>query len=96
VAHRIKKAAPGQSADAVLRIVAGHPDQSALLQRMASRYEPLQMPPLGTELVDTEAVTVMRRWISELMEELGVTTRLQLGAALVRSDIFAPEPASLT
>ena len=26
----------------------------------------------------------VRRWISELMDELGVTTRLQLGAALVR------------
>jgi DNA-binding CsgD family transcriptional regulator len=31
-------------------------------------------------------VRSVRRWISELMEELGVTTRLQLGAALVRSD----------
>ena len=41
-------------------------------------------------------VRSVRRWISELMEELGVTTRLQLGAALVRSDIFAPEPATLT
>lgn len=31
-------------------------------------------------------VRSVRRWIAELMEELGVTTRLQLGAALVRSD----------
>jgi hypothetical protein len=30
----------------------------------------------------------VRRWISELMDELGVTTRLQLGAALVRSHAF--------
>jgi DNA-binding CsgD family transcriptional regulator len=30
-------------------------------------------------------VRSVRRWISELMDELGVTTRLQLGAALVRS-----------
>ena len=29
-------------------------------------------------------VRSVRRWISELMDELGVTTRLQLGAALVR------------
>ena len=28
----------------------------------------------------------VRRWIAELMDELGVTTRLQLGAALVRAD----------
>jgi sugar-specific transcriptional regulator TrmB/DNA-binding CsgD family transcriptional regulator len=31
-------------------------------------------------------VRSVRRWISELMDELGVTTRLQLGAALVRSE----------
>jgi len=31
-------------------------------------------------------VRSVRRWISELMDELGVTTRLQLGAALVRFD----------
>jgi sugar-specific transcriptional regulator TrmB len=31
-------------------------------------------------------VRSVRRWISELMDELGVATRLQLGAALVRSD----------
>jgi DNA-binding NarL/FixJ family response regulator len=29
-------------------------------------------------------VRSVRRWIAELMDELGVTTRLQLGAALVR------------
>jgi sugar-specific transcriptional regulator TrmB/DNA-binding CsgD family transcriptional regulator len=31
-------------------------------------------------------VRSVRRWISDLMDELGVSTRLQLGAALVRSD----------
>jgi DNA-binding CsgD family transcriptional regulator len=36
-------------------------------------------------------VRSVRRWISELMDELGVTTRLQLGAALVRSDGFRGE-----
>jgi sugar-specific transcriptional regulator TrmB/DNA-binding CsgD family transcriptional regulator len=36
-------------------------------------------------------VRSVRRWISELMDELGVTTRLQLGAALVRSDSFRGE-----
>jgi sugar-specific transcriptional regulator TrmB/DNA-binding CsgD family transcriptional regulator len=35
-------------------------------------------------------VRSVRRWISELMDELGVTTRLQLGAALVRSDHLRP------
>ena len=33
-------------------------------------------------------VRSVRRWISELMDELGVTTRLQLGAALVRADVL--------
>jgi len=33
-------------------------------------------------------VRSVRRWIAELMDELGVTTRLQLGAALVRSDLL--------
>jgi sugar-specific transcriptional regulator TrmB len=31
-------------------------------------------------------VRSVRRWISDLMDEMGVSTRLQLGAALVRSD----------
>jgi hypothetical protein len=31
-------------------------------------------------------VRSVRRWISELMDQLGVTTRLQLGAALVRAE----------
>ncbi len=33
-------------------------------------------------------VRSVRRWIAELMDELGVTTRLQLGAALVRAEHF--------
>ena len=35
-------------------------------------------------------VRSVRRWIAELMDELGVTTRLQLGAALVRANGCAP------
>ena len=35
-------------------------------------------------------VRSVRRWISELMDELGVTTRLQLGAALVRARQIHP------
>ena len=66
VGHPIKKRAPGQSPDAVLRVEARHPQGSALLERMASRYPPLQMPPLGTELVDKDAVALIYRWISGL------------------------------
>jgi hypothetical protein len=50
----------------VLRVEPRHPETSALLERMASRYPALQMPPLGSELVDQDAVTLLYRWISEL------------------------------
>ena len=36
------------------------------MQRVSSRYAALQMPPLGTELVDDEAVALLRRWIAEV------------------------------
>lgn len=68
IGQPIKKPAPGQGPDAVLRIEPRHPDRSGLTQRMGSRYPALQMPPLGTELVDTEAVSVIHRWITETDE----------------------------
>ena len=39
-------------------------------------------------------VRSVRRWIAELMDELGVRTRLQLGAALVRSDVYGSDLSS--
>jgi hypothetical protein len=53
------------SEDAVLRIERGHPERSGLLQRIASRYPALQMPPLGTELIDEDAVALLRSWVAE-------------------------------
>jgi hypothetical protein len=50
----------------VLRVEPRHPEASALLDRMASRYPALQMPPLGTELVDQDAIALIHRWISDL------------------------------
>lgn len=47
------------------RVCAGNPDQSVVLARMASRNPVMQMPPLGTRLVDDEAVALIRRWIAE-------------------------------
>ena len=64
IGHRIRKAAPGQSPEALLRIEPGSPERSALLQRMSSRSRALQMPPLGTELVDEGAVLMIREWIA--------------------------------
>jgi hypothetical protein len=66
VGQPIRKPAPGQSPDAALRIKPGDPDRSGLVQRIDSRYSALQMPPLGTELVDKEAVALIRRWVLEL------------------------------
>ena len=49
----------------VERVCAGHPEKSVVVARMASRYPLLQMPPLGSQLVDEEAVALIKRWISE-------------------------------
>jgi hypothetical protein len=41
----------------------GAPAASALLQRMSSRSAAAQMPPLATQLVDEQAVALVRQWI---------------------------------
>jgi hypothetical protein len=61
-----RKLAPGQPAEAVLRIAAGDPGRSGLLHRMSSREASLQMPPLGTGLADGQAIALVRRWIAGL------------------------------
>jgi cytochrome c553 len=68
---------PGLSPEALVRIAPGQPDHSGLLARMASRSPALQMPPLGTALVDEAAVALLQRWISELPEAgpIHITTR---------------------
>ena len=47
------------------RIMAGQPDRSVLALRMASRNPVAAMPPLGSRIVDDEAVALIRRWIAE-------------------------------
>jgi hypothetical protein len=53
-----------------VRIVPGDPDASALLYRMESRDSESsvgeQMPPLASELVDSEAVAAVRAWIGAM------------------------------
>ena len=75
----MKDPAPGQSPDAVLRIEPGHPERSALVQRIASRWAALQMPPLGTELVDGEAVALIGRWIADMDDAEAQTRREERG-----------------
>jgi len=43
----------------------GDPSSSAILARMASRNPVYQMPPLGSKVVDEEAVELISRWIGE-------------------------------
>ncbi len=56
--------APGAAGDP--RLSPGVPDQSTLIHRMASRRPAAQMPPLGSALVDQEAVARLRRWVADL------------------------------
>lgn len=46
-----------------LRIVPGHPEQSAVYVRAHSRVPSLAMPPLATHVIDEEALATLSRWI---------------------------------
>jgi hypothetical protein len=47
------------------RLAAGRPEASLVLQRMSRRDPISQMPPLGSQVVDREAVALVERWIRE-------------------------------
>jgi hypothetical protein len=55
---------PGESAS--LRLDPADPGHSTLLHRMASRRPASQMPPLGSSLVDQDALTHLHRWVADL------------------------------
>jgi hypothetical protein len=57
--YALPGAAPGES----VWIAPGAPGSSAVVQRMGSRHPAVQMPPLGTKLVDEEALAIVRDWI---------------------------------
>jgi hypothetical protein len=59
--YRVAAAAPGES----VWIHPGAPSLSAVIERMASRSPIARMPPLATEVVDEEAVSLLTRWIAE-------------------------------
>lgn len=61
----LKSPPPGLAPGTLARVEPGRPDLSAIPQRMATRWPVLQMPPLGTALVDAEAVDLINRWIAE-------------------------------
>lgn len=56
---------PGAGGDSSRRIAPGLPDSSAIVYRMSSRRPVSQMPPLGTSVVDTQALELIRAWIAE-------------------------------
>jgi hypothetical protein len=51
-------------ADASERVAQGRPERSTLAFRMRRRDRVSQMPPLGTQLVDDEAVGLVEHWIA--------------------------------
>jgi hypothetical protein len=56
--------APGLNHDA--RVIApGRPEASTLLWRMRSTNPQTQMPPLGVQALDREALALLERWITE-------------------------------
>jgi hypothetical protein len=59
-----------------LRIAAGHPERSVLIARMSSRTAVLQMPPLGTHIVDEEAVALLDSWIRNDLHPRGAAIAL--------------------
>jgi hypothetical protein len=68
---------PGEADGLSERVRPGEPDRSAVAVRMASRAAAAQMPPLGTQLVDEEAVRVIRRWIAEDLAPRGAVVAHQ-------------------
>ncbi len=57
---------PGLSPEAgALRVAPGAPESSVLLARIRSRSPSVQMPPLGTQVVDERAARLIETWIRE-------------------------------
>jgi hypothetical protein len=48
------------------RIVAGHPEESAIILRMSHRGDRVAMPPIATELMDPTGIQGVTDWISTL------------------------------
>jgi hypothetical protein len=57
---------PGAPDAPAVRIASGRPAQSVLLARLRSRAAATQMPPIGTAVVDDDAVQLITTWIEDL------------------------------
>lgn len=58
--------AAGATCGHSLDIVPGAPDASIYLCRLESREPEVQMPPVGTKLIHSEGVALLRAWIEQL------------------------------
>ena len=56
---------PHGASEAARLVTPGRPETSVLIARVRSRNPQTQMPPIGTRLIDNEALAVLERWISE-------------------------------
>lgn len=57
---------PDMGIENARRLVPGESEQSMLLARMNLRDDSLQMPPIGSNIIDTEGVALIRDWINSL------------------------------
>ena len=62
VGHWSKFRPHGASPEAK-RIVAEHPETSVLVTRIRSRNPYVQMPPIGTRVIDAEGIALLEHWI---------------------------------
>jgi hypothetical protein len=65
VGQRSQFEIPGLSAEQSYRILPGDPSKSSVVYRMGSRNPYQQMPPLGTKMVDQQALALVSLWIRE-------------------------------
>lgn len=65
IGHPTQFTPPGVPPGGGVWIAPGAPSASAVVQRMQSRNPAVQMPPLATQVVDAEAVTLVREWIEQ-------------------------------
>jgi hypothetical protein len=65
IGHKSKYQIPELEVDQSYRILPGDPSKSAILYRIATRNPYRQMPPLGSKIVDREAVDLITKWIQE-------------------------------
>lgn len=61
-----------------VRLAAGRPDESTIVRRMSKRDPINQMPPLGTKIVDREAIALLEQWIRHELGSLRETSHASL------------------